>query len=116
MNFRIGLVIAGLLGISDLFSFALGPQPLVVVIVSTVLGVITLVALVPAWRTRSRAAVLTVAASRIVSALLAVPAFLVADVSAGVRVIAAVIIVLAVASTALLMTGPRLAGAPVGPR
>jgi hypothetical protein len=103
--FRTGLVLAGLLALSDLVSFALGPQPLGVVIASTVLGVLTLIALVPAWRTGRRAAVVAVAVTRIVSAALAVPAFFVSDVAAGVRVTAAVIIVLAVVSTVLLFAG-----------
>jgi hypothetical protein len=94
--FRTGLVLAGLLALSDLFSFALGPQPL---------GVLTLIALVPAWRTGRRAAVVAVAVTRIVSAALAVPAFFVSDVAAGVKVTAAVIIVLAVVSTVLLFAG-----------
>jgi MFS-type transporter involved in bile tolerance (Atg22 family) len=103
--FRTGLILAGLLALSDLFSFALGPQPLGVVIASTVLGVLTLIALVPAWRTGRRAAVTAVAVTRIVSALLAVPAFFVSDVAGGVKVVAGVIIVLAVVSTVLLFTG-----------
>lgn len=108
MNYRVGLVIAGLLAVSDLVTFALGAPPPGVVIASTVLGVITLVALVPAWRGRNRTAVLTVAASRIVSALLAVPAFFVDGVPAGIRVTAAIIIVLAIASTALILRAPRI--------
>jgi hypothetical protein len=103
--FRTGLILAGLLALSDLFSFALGPQPLGVIIASTVLGVLTLIALVPAWRTGRRAAVTAVAVTRIVSALLAEPAFFVSDVAGGVKVVAGVIIVLAVVSTVLLFTG-----------
>ena len=37
MTLRIGLVIAALLALSDLFSFALGPQPAGVVVASTAL-------------------------------------------------------------------------------
>ncbi len=103
--FRTGLILAGLLALSDLVSFALGPQPAGVVIASTVLGVLTLVALVPAWRTGRRAAVAAVAVTRIVSALLAVPAFFVSDVAGGVKVAAGLIIVLAVVSTVLLFAG-----------
>jgi hypothetical protein len=102
MNLRIGLVIAALLAVSDLFSFAFGALPVEVVVTATALGVITLVALVPAWRTGGRAAVLVVAISRIVSALLAVPAFIADDVPAGAQVGAAAFIVLAGVSAALL--------------
>jgi hypothetical protein len=102
--FRTGLVLAGLLALSDLFSFALGPQPLSVIIASTALGVLTLIALVPAWRSGRRPAVIAVAVTRILSALLAVPAFFVGGVAAGVQVVAAVLIALAVVSTVLLFT------------
>jgi hypothetical protein len=111
--FRTGLVLAGLLALSDLFSFALGPQPLSVVVVSTVLGVLTLVALAPAWRSRRRGAVVAVAVTRIVSALLAVPAFFVGGVAGAVQVVAAVIIVLAVVSTVLLFAARTPASAEV---
>jgi hypothetical protein len=102
LMFRTGLVLAGLLAVSDLFSFALGPQPLPVIIASTLLGVLTLIALVPAWRSRQRGAVIAVAVTRIVSALLAVPAFFVGGVPAAVQATAAVIIVLAVVSVVLV--------------
>jgi hypothetical protein len=94
MTLRIGLVIAALLALSDLFSFALGPLPVEVVVAATALGVITLAALVPAW--------LVVAISRIVSALLAIPAFFADDVPAGAQAGAAVVILLAAGSVALL--------------
>ena len=103
MTLRIGLVIAALLALSDLFSFALGPQPAGVVVASTALGVITLIALVPAWRTGGRPAVPVVAVSRIASALLAVPAFVVDDVPAGARAVATVFIVLTAVSVAMLL-------------
>jgi hypothetical protein len=111
--FRTGLVLAGLLALSDLFSFALGPQPLGVVIASTVLGVLTLIALVPAWRSHRRAAVVAVAVTRIVSAALAVPAFFVGGVAGGVQATAAVIIVLAVVSTVLLFAARTPATAEI---
>jgi hypothetical protein len=102
MTLRIGLVLAALLAVSDLFAFAFGPLPIEVVVAATALGVITLVALVPAWRTGGRTAVLVVAISRIASALLAIPAFFADDVPAGARAGAAVFLVLAVVSAALL--------------
>ena len=102
MTLRIGLVLAGLLALSDLFSFAMGPLPTGVVVAATALGVITLVALVPAWRERGRTAVLIVALSRIASALLAVPAFFVDDVEAAARAGAGTVVLLAVVCAALL--------------
>ena len=101
MTLRIGLILAALLALSDLFSFALGPLPVEVVVAATALGVITLAALVPAWR-GGRTALRVVAVSRIVSALLAVPAFFADDVPAGVQAGAAIAILLAAASVALL--------------
>jgi hypothetical protein len=102
MTLRIGLVLAALLALSDLFSFALGPLPAGVVVTATALGVITLVALVPAWRGRGRTALRIVAISRIVSALLALPAFFAGDVPAAAQAGAAAVIVLAVICVALL--------------
>jgi hypothetical protein len=102
MTLRIGLVIAALLALGDLVSFTFGPLPAGVVVATTALSLITLVALVPAWRDGGRTAVLIVAVSRLASALLAVPAFFADDVPAGARAAAAVFIVLTAGSAALL--------------
>lgn len=78
-----------------------GP-PLVVLAVGLVLGVVTLIALVPAWRTGSRTALRAVAGSRIVSAILALPAFFV-DIPAGLMAAAAAAVALTVVSVVLLL-------------
>jgi hypothetical protein len=92
---KIGLVLAGLLGIGDVLSI-LSPTPdgdegppLAVLVLSCVLGVVTLAAMVPAWRTGSRTALRVVAGTRILSALTSIPAFFV-DIPAGLRAVAAV--------------------------
>lgn len=105
--FRTGLLLSALLAVADLASPVVGPQPLAVVIVSMVLGVVTLVALVPAWRRATPPAVLTVVASRVVSALLAVPAFFVAGVTGPVRAIAAATLALMIVSVALILAAGR---------
>jgi hypothetical protein len=74
---RAGLVVAGLLGLGDavLVLTTDGEHPpMAVALLGTVLGLVTLAALVPAWR-GSRAAVGAVVVTRAVSALAAVPAF-----------------------------------------
>src|SRR4051794_22002152 len=98
-----GLLLSTLLAVADLASPAAGPQPLAVVIVSVVLGVVTLLALVPAWRRAGRPAVLIVVASRMASALLAVPAFFVGGVTAWVQAIAAATLALMIVAVALIL-------------
>ncbi len=106
---RIGLVLAGLLALVDIGSIAsptpegeTGP-PMAVLVVGVVLGLATLAALVPAWRTGSRTALRAVAGTRIVSAILALPAFFV-DIPAGLLVFAALMFALTVVSVVLVLT------------
>jgi len=109
-NLTVGLVIAGLLGILDLPSFLMssdsgdGP-PLPVAIVSTVLGLITLVALYFGWR-GDRRALWTVAGSRILSALLGVPAFF-ADIPGGIKIAVAVFLVVTLFAVGLIVSELR---------
>jgi uncharacterized membrane protein len=80
-----GLVLAGLLGLADLATPLVtdGEQPPVVIaLLAAALGLATLVAAVGAWR-GSRAAWVVVA-TRLVSAVIALPAFVVPDVPAPV--------------------------------
>jgi hypothetical protein len=111
-NLTVGLVIAGLLGLFDLPSFLMssdnssdGP-PLPVAILSTVLGLITLVALYFGWR-GDRRALWTVVGSRIVSALLGLPAFFV-DIPTGIKILVAVVIVLTVFAVWLIVSELRM--------
>ncbi|MEV0273710.1 hypothetical protein AB0H43_33475 [Hamadaea sp. NPDC050747] len=105
---RTGLVLAMLLGLADLalpFGDADFP-PLPVAIASAVLGLITVVSAVYAWR-GSRVATVTVVVTRVLSALSAVPAFFVPDVPAAARVAAGVICVLTITVVALVSPGLR---------
>jgi hypothetical protein len=105
---KIGLVLAGLLALGDVGSIFIstpegedGP-PFVVLAIGLVVGLITLAAIVPAWRTGSRTALRVVAGTRIVSAILSLPAFFV-DVPAGIKVGAAVAFALTVVCVVLVL-------------
>jgi hypothetical protein len=79
-----GLVLAGLLGLADLATPLVSDgahPPMVVAFLGAALGLATLVALVPAWR-GGRGAAWTVVGTRLVSAVTALPAFVVPDVPA----------------------------------
>jgi hypothetical protein len=112
---KIGLALAGVLGLSDVASIGMptgdgqdGP-PVAIVVLGAVLGVITLAALVPAFRKAGRGAIRLVAGTRIISAISALPAFFV-DVDAGLKVFAAIIVVLTVAVVAMILNpGPARA-------
>jgi hypothetical protein len=110
-NLTVGLVIAGLLGVLDLPSFLMssddandGP-PLAVALATTALGLITLVALYFGWR-GDRRALWTVAGSRIISALLGVPAFFV-DVASGIKIVVAIFIVVTLFAVSLIISELR---------
>jgi hypothetical protein len=114
---KIGLGLAVLLGLSDLAGVLFpspddqpGP-PLAVLVVGAVLGVITLMAVVFAWRTGNRVATRVVAATRILSALGTLPAFLVGGVPASYVVAAAASVVLTVIAVGLVLAR-RSAPAP----
>jgi hypothetical protein len=85
----IGLGLCGLLGLFDMTSIALigrqdtgqpGP-PAAVLVFAAVMGVVTVAAALYTWRTRDRLGARIVAGSRVLSALTALPAFFVDDVS-----------------------------------
>ncbi|MCK2214685.1 hypothetical protein MF672_012900 [Actinomadura sp. ATCC 31491] len=72
-----GLVLGGLLGVVDVVTLPFGDgehPPVAVAVAGAVLGLITLVGVVFAWR-GSRAGVVAVVVSRLLSGLTAVPAF-----------------------------------------
>jgi hypothetical protein len=114
---KAGLVVAALLGLADLASLA-GPQPepgepgppVAVLVVGTVLGLVTLLAAAYAWRTGNRVGSRVVAGTRILSALLAVPAFFVEGVPAGLVAVAAAGVLLTVACVWLVLSPPRASG------
>ncbi|HEX3620819.1 MAG TPA: hypothetical protein VHT97_00730 [Acidimicrobiales bacterium] len=117
-----GYVILGLLGLSDLLSFVLGGgsdngPPVAINVIGTILGVITAVALFLIFQGRRRGSaptrpvVLTLVVTRVLSALLGVPAFF-ADIPGGIKVVVAVSIVLTVVGLTLIR--PEIPAATAG--
>ncbi len=113
---KIGLVIAGLLGLGDLTSpftslggdsdpGAEGP-PMAILIADAVLGLITIIAVVYMWRTASRISARIIAGSRILSVISALPAFFVSGVPAPVVVLVAAVVVVTVVAIVLIMSRP----------
>jgi hypothetical protein len=110
---KVGLALAGVLGLIDMTSVftplpdsdAPGP-PVGVLVAGTVLGVITVVAVVHTWRTANRASSRVVAGSRILSAITALPAFFVTGVPAWVVAVVAVFVVVTVVVIALVLSLP----------
>lgn len=109
---KVGLVLAGLLGAADLTALAqpsppgeIGP-PLGILVIDTLLGVITVVAIVVAWRTRRRGLVRLAAGARIVSMITALPAFF-AGVPAFLIVIVSALTVLTVTAVVLMLLPPK---------
>lgn len=112
---RLGLALAALLGLLDLLPLPgggpVGP-PLGVIILDIVCGLVTLVCVVVAWRTGSRAAVRLAAGARILSAVTVLPAFFVGP-SAPVLALAALLVILAVLSVGLMLAPARRPSSPV---
>jgi hypothetical protein len=109
---KAGFVIALLLGLSDLASplqptpdGQVGP-PLIILIIDAVLGLITIVAVVYAWRTGSRGAVRIAAGARIVSMITALPAFFV-GVPAGIMLVVGLLVVVTIACVAMMLLPSR---------
>jgi peptidoglycan/LPS O-acetylase OafA/YrhL len=108
---KVGLVIAGLLSAISVPSVLVptpdgeeGP-PMGILILSTVLGIIGLIAVVSAWR-GNRVALRVAAGALIVSALAAVPAFFV-DVPVGIKLTAGVATLLTIAAVVLMFSPAR---------
>jgi len=109
---KIGLVVAGLICLVNVPSVlmptpdgAVGP-PFIVMLADTVVGVVGLVAVVIAWRRRSRAALRLVAACLVVSLVTALPALFV-DVPAMIKILVAVFTVVTLVSLVLMFSGDR---------
>lgn len=109
---KVGLVLAGLMGVIDLTSpFQPTPDgndgpPYAVLVIDAALGLITIVAVVVAFRAASRGAVRLVAGSRIVSAVTTLPG-LFADIPAGLKVLAALSVLITAAVVVMLLTPAR---------
>jgi hypothetical protein len=108
--YRTGLVIAGLLALGDITTPLTGDgehPPMVIAIICAALGLITAVALVPAWRTGSRAAVTAIVVTRLLSAVTALPAFFVDGVPGAIRAVAALGVAVSLLSVGLIATRLR---------
>ncbi|MBE3014693.1 hypothetical protein IL992_36780 [Microbispora sp. NEAU-D428] len=105
-----GLVLGIALGLLDLAGlaglFVEPAPPPALVIVSALLGVVTLVAVPAAWRGGRRAAAV-VTGARIASALLAVPAFFAPEAPGWAKTAAAAAIAVTVVAVALIWAGSR---------
>ncbi|MGI5130229.1 hypothetical protein ACQEVB_25740 [Pseudonocardia sp. CA-107938] len=104
-----GYVLCALLALADLVGLAAigspDAPPAVVVVLGAIFGVATLVALAPAWR-GVRSGAIAVVVSRVLSALLAIPAFFV-DAPTWARLIAGASIALTVLAVGLLTPALR---------
>ena len=104
-SFRAGLVVLALLSLIDVAGPLLTDgdnPPMAIALVGSGLGVASLVCVVLAWRGMTRA-VLPLAALRLLSALTAVPAFFVPDVTPAIRGLAAALVLLTVTGVALVV-------------
>ena len=110
---KVGLVIAGLLGLADILFFFLLPTPEGedgppdgILILGLVCAVVTIVAVFIAWTRANRGAIRVAAGARIVSMLTALPAFFV-DVPADVKISVTVVVLLTVVSVVLMLSPVR---------
>lgn len=109
-----GLVLnalSGLSGLPTLLDPTMGPAPLVVNVVTGVLGVVTLVGVVLVWRWRTGRVGLGVAlivVSQVLNVLTAVPAFF-ADIPTGYKAAIAAGVVLTLVGVVLVLPARRAA-------
>ena len=83
-----------------------GP-PMLVLVLGSVLGVVTIAAVALAWARGRRPAVRVASAAIIVAAVTALPAFFAPDVPAGLRVFAAVSVLVSIIAVVLMLTPAR---------
>ncbi len=108
---RFALVLLGLLAAADLslpFVTDGDTPPMSVAVISAALGLATLVCLRGAWRGQ-RPALIGVLVSRLLSALLTLPAFFVGDVPTGVVAVSAGTVGLTVLGIVVALAGSRRA-------
>lgn len=110
---KVGLALAFLLGVIDIpgpviFKVPEGETgpPMGILVLAAICGVITVVAVVIAWRSASAGAIRTAAGARIVSMLTSLPAFFV-DVPAGVKAVSAVGVVITIVAVVLMLSPAR---------
>ena len=107
--FTAGLLFCALLGLLDVllaFDVSDDAPPIPVLVVGAVLGIITLVGVRLTWRDARRGTTVT-AVSRVLSALMGVPAFFVDDAPDWAPAAVSVAMVLTVVSLGLLFTARR---------
>ncbi len=109
---KVGLVIAGLLGLADIPAVLMptpegevGP-PFGILILGTICGVITVVAVIIGWTKANRGAIRVAAGARIISMLTALPAFFV-DVPWFIKALVTVFTILTVISVVLMLSPAR---------
>ena len=114
---KVGLVISGLVNLTNIPSaFSPTPDgevgpPYAILLLSSVIGVVGLVATILAWR--GNGAALRVAAGALVlNVLTALPAFFV-DVPAFIKALVALAVVVTVAALVLMFSGPARRPVPV---
>ena len=112
---KVGFVLAVLLSVADLSSLLnptpegeVGP-PLFILATGAALGLITIVAVAIGWARRSRGAIRAAAAARILSALLALPAFAVPEVPAVLKALAGAFVLTTLVAVVLLLSPGRRA-------
>ena len=108
--FTAGLVVLGLLSVGDVLAPILTDgetPPMFIALIAAALGVISLACIFGAKK-GSHAALIALVVIRGLSALSAVPAFLVPDVPAGARAAAGIGIAATVAGVALVLGGRRV--------
>lgn len=109
-TFTAGLVVLGLLSVGDLFGPFLTDgehPPMYIALIGAALGAVSLACIFVA-RKGSRPALMGLLATRALSALSAVPAFLVPDVPAGAKAAAGVFIAVTLIGIALMVGGRRV--------
>jgi uncharacterized integral membrane protein len=107
--YRSGLVLLGLLSVLDLTAplYTDGQHPpMIIAMIGSVLGLVSIVLVVLAWRGRAAAAV-GLSVIRVLSALTAVPAFYVGGVPGPIMAVAGSFIILTVVGVVLTLAGLR---------
>jgi hypothetical protein len=110
---KTGLIIALVLGVLDVFS-PFGPSdgstgdgpPMAILVIDAVLGLITVVAAIIAWRTGRAGVIRIVAGARVISMITALPAFFV-DVPAAVQALVGAFVVVTITCVALMLAPSR---------
>ncbi len=109
---KVGLVLAGLLGLVDIPAVLMptpegevGP-PFGILVLGSICGVITVIAVVIGWAKANRGAIRVAAGARIISMLTALPAFFV-DVPWFIKLLVTVAVVVTVISVVLMLSPAR---------